>query len=339
MACDSCMKSAAVLICLLLLPAAMGCSRPDDRQPGPGPGAGTLPQGGGYLDAAGWEKAKAGITSIEETVKRVTDDYAGTFGLALQYREFEQFDEAIAASRTLPGKIDTFMTSAEHLKSIPNYREIDDIKDCFQKMEPFMRKSSLALEKSLVAAKGGNSKAESLYREEYRHQYRQAMALSRKMFGIFAEMLIRGSRTEYGSKAGTKRTGPEEVATFRKTAAGVTSAYNGLLSNGIPAAYRTAELKEWDRALGQVNVIYSSLQGLVMYAAKLDPGDSKELWDARTSLTTALSYRMFAMQKYKEYIQKIKTKDAPGASGVKKLHDIMKKSADDEYAKFRKLRF
>ena len=48
---------------------------------------------------------------------------------------------------------------------------------------------------------------------------------------------------------------------------------------------------------------------------------------------------MFTMQKYGEFLDKSGKNDTAGASAAKKLHGVMKKCADDEWAKFLRIRY
>jgi hypothetical protein len=332
-----------VLIVAVLFFSPGSCSRGGEAPSNPDNAAvkdaGADAPGTGYLDSVGWQKAKTEIKSVEEVLKGLFDDWGRAFGLAIQHRDFDQFDQAIAAARTAPGKVDAFVASIDRLKSIPNYPEFDEIRGCFVKMEPFMRNSSSLLEQSLVAGKAGNLKGEAVLKEQYTVQYREVMALGRRIFAIFTEIYTRGARTEWQDKTGVKVAGPEQVKSFREAAAKVAASYGGLLARDLPAADRYARGREWDRASAQADGMYASLQGLIMETGKMEPGNSKALWDARTTLTTALSYRMFHAQKLKEYSQKKKAGDDTGAAATTKVLDMMKKSADDEWAKFKKLRY
>ncbi len=333
------MKRMMILIVVLLFFSSGGCSRGEDTSAIP-TGDATVKTGGtGYLDSAGWQKAREEVKSVEDVLKHLFDDWGRAFSLAIQHRDFDQFDQAIAAARTAPGKVDAFVSSIDRLKTIPNYPEFDEIRGCLVKMEPYMRKSSGLLEKSLVAGKAGRVKEETIIKEQYTVQYREVMALGRRIFAIFTEIYTRGARTEWQDRTGVKETGPAQVKSFREAAAKVVSAYRGILSMDFTAANRYARGGEWERAAAGADSIYTSLQGLVMETGKMEPGNSKMLWDARTSLTTALSYRMFAAQKLKEYAEKKKVGDDSGAASSKKILDIMLKSADEEWAKFKKLRY
>ncbi len=323
---------------VLLLP--MMCSRGGNEAPKQdATPAAAVAQGGGYLDSEGWKKAKTEIKSVEATMQVLFDEWGGAFGKAIQHRDFDQFDQAIEDARTAPTKVDAFIASMGKLKKVQNFPEFDRIRDCFVKMEPYMRKSSRLLEESLVAGKAGRMKEEDALKERYKAEYREVMALGRNIFAIFQEIYTRGARTEWQDMTGVKATGPAQVKSFREAAAKVVSSYSGILARELPAADRSARAGEWDRASAQSDGLYASLQGLVMETGKMEPGNSKALWDARTTLTTALSYRMFYAQKLKEYALKKKAGDAAGATSTMKLLDIMKKSADDEWAKFRKLRY
>ena len=334
------MKTMMMFLSLFLLVAAV-CSRGGDAPANQGDVTAQTAgeQGTGYLDSEGWQKAKVEIKSVEEVMKRIFDGWCRSFGLAIQHRDFDQFDQAIEDARTAPAKVDEFMASIKQLKPIRNYPEFDRIRDRFVKMEPYMRKSSRLLEESLLAGKAGKMKEESVLKEGYKKEYREVMALGRDIFAIFTELYTRGARTEWQDRTGVKVTGPEQVKSFREAATKVVASYSGLLARDLPAADRYVRGREWDRATAQADGVYTSLQGLVMETGKMEPGNSKALWEARTSLTTALSYRMFHAQKLKEYVQKKKAGDDTGAAATKKVLDIMIKSADDEWTKFKKLRY
>jgi hypothetical protein len=153
------MKAMMILFTLSLCLTAGGCNRGvDEPAARKGVPAGPEGAGTGYLDSGGWKKAKAETKTVEEVLKVLFDDWVGAFSLAITHRQFDQFDQAIAAAKTLPGKTDGFTASINRLKSIPNYPEFDEIRGCFAEMEPFMRKSSNLLERSLVAAKARNAR-------------------------------------------------------------------------------------------------------------------------------------------------------------------------------------
>jgi hypothetical protein len=165
------------------------------------------------------------------------------------------------------------------------------------------------------------------------------MALSRRVFGILSELYTRGGRTEYQDMTGVKATGPEQARDFRKASGTVVASYNALLAKEIPAADRSALGRQWDAAITRSGGVTASLQALIIETGKMEPGNSKELWDARTALTTALSYRLFHMQKLSEYARKKKEGDEAGASAAMKVMEISRDYANAEYAKFRRLRY
>ncbi len=224
--------SATILTAYIIL--ILSCAPPQPDRPAP-PEAATVEDTSGYMSMPDWEKAKRTITIFEEFNKNEMDAFLKASGLAISHRDFGQYDQAIEAAKKIPATIDALESAIPKFKSVPNYPEIDVMRENLAKMPAPLRRYAENLVRSLEAARAGNIPAEKALREVYTNDHRAAMAFYRKVFDSFREMLTRGGRTESQKLTGAKGGGPAVISAFKKTAGEIASMYRGVvLKEGAP---------------------------------------------------------------------------------------------------------
>lgn len=327
--------SVTILTAYIIL--ILSCSPPPEQTSIPEKAAGEGTSG--YMSMSDWEKARLSIATFEEFNKNEMDKFLTASGLAISHRDFGQYDQAIEATKKIPATIDALESALPKFKPVPNYPEINAMRENLAKMVSPLRRYAENLVKSLEAARAGNGAAEKALREVYTNDHRAAMAFYRKGFDSFGEMLTRGGRTESQKLTGVKRGGPAVISAFRKAAGEISSMYRGVVSKEVPVAERHTAARRYDQAIEQSDKIYSMVQRIIMEMNRLDPGNEKALWEVKQTLTIALSYGMYIEQKRKEYLGKLKSGDSGGASATKKQLDLYKKLANEEWAKYRRMRY
>lgn len=292
----------------------------------------------GYLRMSDWENAKTFLKQFEEFIKTEMEGFFNASGLAIQYRDFGQYEQALEASRKIPSTIDPIEAAIARFKPVPNYPDTEELIKNLAAMPPHLRNYAAHLEQSLAAAVSGNTAKANALKEVYNNDHRTAMKYLQKAYDNFREILIRGSRTESQKIIGAKTGGPSVRADFKKNAQEIEKKYNEIIRLQIPTINRLTAAREYDKATAKSEDFYISVQLLMMELNKLEPGNEKQLWDAKQIITTALSYKLYAAQKQKEFIQNAKAGQAAKASAVKKELDVFNKMAEDEWAKLRKMR-
>ncbi len=293
----------------------------------------------GYLDMSDWEKARHSITIFEGIIKNEFDRFQNACGITIQYRDFDQYEQALRAALKVPATIDALAVSTGGFARVRNYPEIDEMRGNLDAMIPHLRNFSRKMTQSIEAHLAGKNDLEKTLIDDYTRDYRNAMALFRKVFDIYAQVLTRGARTESQKLTGAGTGGPSLTGDFRKLAGSVALRYGTIMATDIPVLEKYAAAKQYDRAIEQSEKVYTSVRALIMELNWLNPGNEKTLWDGKTSLVSALSYRMMEMTKQKEYLARLKAGDAKGADETRKVLDICRKSANDEWSKFRRMRF
>ena len=105
----------------------------------------------------------------------------------------------------------------------------------------------------------------------------------------------------------------------------------------ISTIKKLAAAAQWDGAMLKIDEVSSLLQSSIMEAGQADPGDKKELWDARQELVTMLSQQMMAMKKFGEYAERSKSGDAQEAGKAKKVYEILVVSAAEAHGKLKRM--
>lgn len=290
----------------------------------------------GYMSKSDWENAKVFLNKFEDFNKKEMDAFLTASGLAIQFRDFGQYEQALDASKKIPATIDLLESAISKFKPVPNYPETEELIKNLAAMPPHLRKYAKHLEQSLASAVAGNTAAANSLKEIYTNDHRNAMKYYRKAFDFFQEILIRGSRTESQKFIGDKSGGPEVIANFKKTAQSIKTKYNEIIAKQLPLINNHIAARQYDQAFEKSEHFYISIQVLIMDLNQLEPGNEKLLWDGKQIITTALSYKLYAAQKQKEFIQNTKANHPNEAIAAKKQYELFNKMADEEWVKYRR---
>ena len=296
------------------------------------PGSG---DNGAYMDKNSWELAKAELKTIDEVIKAFNGFY-DVWGWAYEHRVFNRYKEALETADYLPGKMDEVVKLVSSIKTVQGYPEIDSMKECYLNMIPLLRAGAQNLKESIVAARDKNGGEEKKQVNAYTDNWKKAMEYSRQSFAIMQDTLTRGGRTEYQNLTGEKKTTVATAAAFRTKVKKIVATYD---SSVVP---KTAEIKKlitnagWDGAMVKTDYLYSVLQSSIMEAGQADPGNRKELLDARQELISTLSQQMMAMKKMREYTEKMQSGNTQEGEQAMKVYEILRKSALEARSRLKK---
>lgn len=147
-------------------------------------------------DYAAWQIAKKELDKFQIMIGLNVNDYMDPYAEAIDLEKYYQYDAAIAKVDSMPAVYPKMIAALADFQPQKDFPEIAEIKTLYRDMVELEKTSSEYLRKHLVAAKAGDSTAKKTNEDLYVKYYKDAMAKSRQMMDVYANVLAHGSDIE-----------------------------------------------------------------------------------------------------------------------------------------------